>query len=93
MASTLLREKISSKEKVLSCNYTQSSFWNFPIDGICLLKEDGYQNFESRLDKIFSISPDEYFEQLSKDRKYVCNQESDDSALREIDNLVAKFTV
>ena len=91
MASTLLREKISSKEKILSCNYSKASFWNFPIQGICSLNEEGYQNFENRLNKIFSSSIEDYFGQLDQDRRYVCDQESNDQALKKIDDIIAKY--
>ena len=91
MASTLLREKISSKDKILSCNYSKSSFWNFPIQGICSLNEEGYQKFENRLDKVFSSSIEDYLGQLDQDHRYVCNQESNDQALKKIDDIIAKY--
>lgn len=91
MASTLLREKISSKEKILSCNYSKASFWNFPIQGICSLNEEGYQKFENRLNKIFSTSKEDYFSQLDQDCRYVCDQGSNDQALKKIDDMIAKY--
>lgn len=90
MASTLLREKISSKEKILSCNYSKTSFWNFPIQGICSLNEEGYQKFENRLNKIFSLSTEDYFSQLNQDYRYVCDQENNDHALKKIEDIIAK---
>jgi len=91
MASTLLREKISSKEKILSCNYSKASFWDFPINGICNLKEDGYDNFKIRLDKIFSLSSEDYINQLDQNYRYVCDQGNNDETLNKIDDIIMKF--
>ena len=41
--STLLREAIALKKKVLCCNFTGSNFINFPTSGICVLKENNYE--------------------------------------------------
>ena len=92
MASTLLREKISSKEKILSCNYSGSSFWDFPIKGVCFLRELGYEKFEKRLEEIYSLSISDYLNKLDKDCKYLCNQESNDASIKKINNLIDRYT-
>jgi len=58
--SCLLREIFGRGKKVLSCNYSGDSTIEFPIDGICLLKQKGYQVFEDRMLEIISMDVDDY---------------------------------
>jgi hypothetical protein len=56
----LLRETFGRGKKVLSCNYSGDSTLEFPIGGICLLKQKGYKIFEDRLLEIISMDIDNY---------------------------------
>ena len=68
--STMLREKLGVGGKILSCNLTQTDIFDFPIDGICSIKNCNFQEFEKRLLDIYSISKENYFSKLSKDKCY-----------------------
>ena len=39
VSTTMLREKLSLKGKILTCNYTNLPLFNFPKDGIFVLKK------------------------------------------------------
>ena len=43
--STMLREKLSVGEKILSCNLTTTNIYNFQIEGICSIKNCNFQQF------------------------------------------------
>jgi len=70
-ASTMLRENLGTGGKILSCNCVDSDILDFPIEGICSIKNCNFQEFEKRLLDIHSISKENYFSRLSKDKNYV----------------------
>ena len=43
---------------------------DFPIEGICSIRNCNYQGFEERLLQIYSMSEKDYFSKLSKDKCY-----------------------
>ncbi len=58
--STLLREKLALKGKILSCNCTDRSIFNFPINSICSIENPSFEEFENRMIKILKMSDNEY---------------------------------
>ncbi len=69
--STMLRENLGIGNKILSCNCTYSDIFDFPIEGICSIKNCNFKEFEERLLDIHSISKENYFARLNKDKNYV----------------------
>ena len=76
--STLLREAMSFEKKILSCNFTEHPDVEFPGLGaefsdnsICILKKASYEIFEQKVLKILSMSNEEYFRQLGKEKFYI----------------------
>ena len=68
--STMLRENLAIGGKILSCNLTPTSLWDFPIQGICSIKNCNFQEFEKRLLQIYSMTKNDYFTRLNKDKCY-----------------------
>jgi len=79
--STMLRENLAIGGKILSCNLTPTSIWDFPIQGICSIKNCTFQKFEKRLLKIYSMSKKNYFSKLSKDKCYAVEYDKRVSAI------------
>ena len=75
MVSTILREALALNKKILSCNFTGCSAWNFPIDGICSFTEDNFKKFCERLEKIIKLSFDDYKTFLSHPPSYVMSSD------------------
>ena len=69
--TTMLSENLGTGGKILSCNCTYSDIFDFPIEGICSIKNCNFKEFEKRLLDIHSISKENYFSRLSKDKHYV----------------------
>ena len=69
--STLLKDKISTREKILSCNLTKLELFDFPLKGICEINNCSYERFEKRLIEVLNISKEEYFKKIDNDRKYL----------------------
>ena len=66
--TTMLRENLGIGGKILSCNCTYSDVFDFPIEGICSIKNCNFQEFEKRLLEINSIPKENYFSRLSKNK-------------------------
>ena len=78
--STILREAISFQKKILFFNTTghpeiafPGSGIKFPQDSICILNEPSYELFEERVLRILSITNEEYFNQLGKEKSFIMN--------------------
>lgn len=69
--STLLREAIGFKKKVLFCNFTGSKFIQIPAEGILQLKSIKYDDFKKRVLKIINMKKSDYFKQINRDRNYI----------------------
>ena len=66
--STLLKDKISRKEKILSCNLTNFDMYNFPIKGFCSVNNCDYKMFSTRLKRIKEMSLAEYFQDINPEQ-------------------------
>jgi len=69
--STLLKDKLCTGGKILSCNLTDTNAWNFPIKGICSLNHCTFEAFEKRLLEIYAISKENFFFKIDKKPDYV----------------------
>ena len=63
--STLLRDKLGLRQKILSSNLTDYKNYNFPINEICTINNCNYEEFSSRLDKILNIELKNYFQNIN----------------------------
>ncbi len=92
--ATLLREYLGAGGKILSCNMTSSDIYDFPIKGICSIKDCTFEEFEKKLSNIFSISQEEYFEKLGKDKNYLMEYDKEISTIeimrKKIDSLLER---
>ena len=66
--STLLKDKIGRKEKILSCNLTNFDMYNFPIKGFCSINNCDYKVFSTRLKRIKEMSIDDYFQDINPEQ-------------------------
>ena len=76
--STLLREAISFEKKILSFNTTghpdvifPGPGITFPQESICILTKPSYELFEERVLRILSMTNEEYFSQLGKEKSFL----------------------
>lgn len=58
--STALQEGMARGNRVLFCNYTGQERWNFPVSGIWLLTELGYEAFEARMMQLLDMTDREF---------------------------------
>tara|TARA_B000000460_G_C21189397_1_gene253230 strand:+ start:21 stop:512 length:492 start_codon:yes stop_codon:yes gene_type:complete len=93
VTSTLLRENLAIGGKTLSCNLTQTNIYNFPVQGICSIKNCTFEEFEKKLLQVYSISEKDYFSKLSKDKCYAVEYDEKVSTIeilkRKIDLFLA----
>ena len=82
--STLLREKLSMGGKILSCNLSKYSVFNFPIEGICTLNNCSYEEFEKRLIEILNISNKEYIAKLNRKHTYIMHYDPNYSIIESV---------
>ena len=86
--SSLLYYKMSCKEKILACNFTNETVFDFPIKGICSMKNPNYKDFKSRVKMIFSLNTDEYLKRMNKDPQYYINFDSKENVIDKIKQLI-----
>jgi len=84
--STLLRDKLGCKEKVLSLNINNKGLFEFPINGICKLKKLDFTEFESRLNNISHMNINEYLSKLDRPVDYMMEFDKKSSVIEKVRN-------
>lgn len=77
--STILREALALNKKVLSCNFTGSSAWDFPLKGLCFFNEPDFDKFEERVKNLLNLDFKSYQSSLNNKTNYIMAQEFKDS--------------
>jgi surface carbohydrate biosynthesis protein len=80
--STLLRDKIGLRQKILSCNLTNFQTFNFPINDICSINNCSYDEFANRLKKILNTPINDYFKNIKPN--YVMAFDEKESTIKKI---------
>lgn len=70
LQSTLLREAFLTEAKTLCCDYKKRASFYYPFSNISLLDNLSYNSLEKRLNLLFDISLNEYYDQLNKQKNY-----------------------
>lgn len=88
--SSLLFDKIGLNEKILSCNFSNFEPWDFPINGICSLKNKDYQSFSKRLKFVLKLSNHDYLNKLEKSPNFVMNFDIKESVIEKTRKILKK---
>ena len=75
--SSMLREKLATKGKILSCNFSGMKIFDFPIKQICYLNNPSFEEFSKKLFDLRKLSNDEFIEKLKNQNQYLINSETD----------------
>ena len=87
--STTLRENLVINGKTLACNFTPTNIFDFPIKGLCFIKNCNYKSFEKRLLKVINITKNEYFSKIN--RNYAINYDTNFSTIDKVNNKLDFF--
>ena len=79
--STVLREAMSFKKKVLAYNFTGHPDITFPAEGLCMLKKSSYEEFEKRVLEILSINNKQYEDKLWEKMDFIMSSKTDTADL------------
>jgi len=89
-ASTFLYDKIGLNEKILSCNFSGSRIFDFPITGICSMNNYNYDDFSSRLKLILNLNKNEYLKMLDQNPDYVMEFDERESVIQKTRKIIEK---
>lgn len=87
-ATSMLREALSLKKKIMVCNFTPTKIYDFPLKKFFFLKNPSYPNFEKKLNRILSISEKKYFNLFGKKRNYIIEDANNIDANNEINSFI-----
>jgi surface carbohydrate biosynthesis protein len=87
--STMLRENLILGGKTLVCNLTPTKIFDFPLKGLCFIKDCNFKDFEKRLLKIVNLSKKEYFSQINKN--YAVDYNKNISTITKVNNKLDLF--
>ena len=68
-----------------------TNVWDFPIEGICSIRNCTYQEFEERLLQIYSMPEKDYFSKLSKDKCYLLEYDEKISTIEILKKKIDPF--
>jgi len=81
--TTMLRENLSLNGKILSCNFTQNSIYDFPVSGISTInKPCGYDYFKKRTNLLLKMSKSQYLNKMKDKGNYLVNNETKFSTIQ-----------
>lgn len=89
MHSTMMREGFGRRNRILSCNFTGSSTYDFPAMGPWALNNPSYEVFEQRLLWLLNIPDDEYVLHCGKWPSYLLGYEDEMPTHVVVGNLIA----
>jgi surface carbohydrate biosynthesis protein len=89
--STILSEMLAVGQKILSCNLTPTRLWDFPVNGICFIKNCNYKLFEKRLLKIYKMPKKNYFQKIKKNKNYLVDFKKNYSTIKKIKDKINYF--
>ena len=89
--TTMLREALSLKKKIMVCNTLPSSVFDFPLKEFFYIKNPTYAEFEKKLNIILSLSETKYFNLLGKKRNYLIEDANKVDANFEVNSYLDKF--
>ena len=72
--SSMLRENIALCRKSLSINYSGNEVSNFPITGICAIKNPNFKVLEKRVLQLINMPERKYIKLLGKKDRYLINK-------------------
>jgi len=87
--STTLRENLIMDGKILACNLTPTNIFDFPLKGLCFIKNCNFRVFEKRLLKIINLSKKEYFSKINKN--YAVDYNKNISTIEKVNNKLDLF--
>jgi hypothetical protein len=87
--STTLRENLIMNGKTLACNLTPTNIFDFPLKGLCFIKNCNFRVFEKRLLKIINLTKKEYFSQINKN--YVVDYDKNISTIEKVNKKLDLF--
>lgn len=90
--STMLLESLAVGKKIFACNLTNLNLFDFPITGICSIKNCDYEEFEKKLMYILSMSNKKYFLKLKKDKNYMTSYNKQISTIEILKNNIKQIT-
>jgi hypothetical protein len=76
MHSTSMREAFGRKNRILSCNFSGNSNYDFPVSGFWMLCTADYSEFKSSMLYLLGLSDDDYNNFSSKARNYLTGYSS-----------------
>tara|TARA_X000001036_G_C20467704_1_gene720205 strand:+ start:45 stop:530 length:486 start_codon:yes stop_codon:yes gene_type:complete len=71
VATTMLREKLASGGKILSCNFTNLNVYDFPINNFFSMKKNNYSLFEKKIQLVSKMSDKEFNKRLGNKKNYL----------------------
>ena len=67
----MLREKLASGGKILSCNFTNLNVYDFPINNFFSMKKNNYSLFEKKIQLVSKMSDKEFNKRLGNKKNYL----------------------
>jgi surface carbohydrate biosynthesis protein len=89
MVSTSLSEGASRGNRVLFCNFSKHSVFDFPVKGFMSLTDDSYELFSDKVSEILSYSDEEYNDKVSSTANYIMNSNNANSTYDALKKIIS----
>ena len=91
VSSTLLREALVTKNKILSCNLTGIDIFNFPLNGICSISNCNQIDFNKKVLEILEMNFNDYEKKIERKTSYLIHFSSPSNTFKSVKAEINKF--
>ena len=89
--SSMLRENMFIGGKTLSCNFTGTNIFDFPISGLCSLKNCNYLKFNKTLKYMLRLSYKKYLLKINKKPNYIIYKDKKETTISLVRSKLKSF--
>jgi len=86
--STMLREKLSLRGKILVCNFTDSNIFDFPLKNFFFLKKKNYFFLKKKLQQILLMTEYSFFKKLRNKKNYIIEDYKKTNTIKKINKIL-----
>ena len=88
--TAILKEAFGRQNKILTCNFTEYKYYDFPVEGFWSIKEENYEAFKKIFLYIFDMKKELYISKIKKYSNYVIGYDNNCPTHIYLNNYIKK---
>ena len=89
--TAILKEAFGRQNKILTCNFTEYKYYDFPVEGFWSIKEENYEAFKKIFLYIFDMKKELYISKIKQYSNYVIGYDNNCPTHIYLNNYIKKI--